>query len=133
MLLLLTLKQISKFNKHYRLFYKVHIEESTDYNINRKELAKLKDNTWKEKSQRNTKRLQSLGIGLPPNKIRLNEINQENGASMWLSTLPLKEQRYSLSRQEFRDLVKIRSGLSYLALQTYFVIFEQCETHVQLK
>ena len=29
---------------------------------------------------------------LPTNKIRLNKINQEKGASTWLSTLPLKEE-----------------------------------------
>ena len=47
---------------------------------------------------------------LPNNKIRLNKINQEKGASTWLSTLPLKEEGYSLSKQEFWDLVKIRYG-----------------------
>ena len=49
-------------------------------------------------------------IDLPSNKIRLNKINQEKSASTWLSTLPLKEEGYSLSKQEFWDLVKIRYG-----------------------
>ena len=60
--------------------------------------------------QQNIERLQSLIIDLPPNKIRLNKINQEKGASRWLSTLPLKDEGYSLSKQEFWDLMKIRYG-----------------------
>ena len=58
---------------------------------------------------RNTERLQSLIIDLPTNKIRLNEINQEKGASTWLSTLSLKEEGYSVSKQEFWDFVKMHS------------------------
>ena len=54
---------------------KLHLEQTTEYNINRDELAKLKYNIKKEKLQRNTERLQSLIIDLPTNKIRLNKIN----------------------------------------------------------
>ena len=95
---------------------KLHLEQTTEYNISRDELAKMKYNIKKEKLQRNTERLQSLIIDLPTNKIRLNKINQEKGASTWLSTLPLKEEGYSLLKQEFWDLVKIRYGwpLSHL-------------------
>ena len=32
------------------------------------------------------------------------------GASTWLSTLPLKKERYSLSKQKFCDLLKIQYG-----------------------
>ena len=60
---------------------KLHLEQSTEYNINRVELAKLKNNIKKEKLHRNTERLQSLIIDLPTNKILLNEINQEKAAS----------------------------------------------------
>ena len=89
---------------------KLHLEQTTAYNINREELTKFKNNIKKEKLRRNTKRLQSLIIDLPPNKIRLYKINQEKGAHTWLSTLTLKEEGYSLSKQEFWDLVKIRYG-----------------------
>ena len=75
---------------------KLHLEQTTEYNINRDELAKLKYNIKKEKLQRNTERLQSLIIDLPTNKIRLNKINQEKGASTWLSTRSLTEEGYSL-------------------------------------
>ena len=60
---------------------KLHLEQSTEYNINRVELAKLKNNIKKEKLHRNTERLQNLIIDIPTNKILLNEINQEKAAS----------------------------------------------------
>ena len=60
---------------------KLYLEQSTEYNINRVELAKLKNNIKKEKLHRNTERLQSLIIDIPTNKILLNEINQEKAAS----------------------------------------------------
>ena len=56
---------------------KLHLEQSTDYNTNRDQLAKSKYNVKKEKLQRNTKRLQSLSI----NKTCLSKIKQKKGAS----------------------------------------------------
>ena len=87
---------------------KLRLEQTTEYNINREELARLKNNIKKEKLQHNIESPQTLIIELPTNKIRLNEINQEKGASTWLLTLSLKENRYSLPKQKFEDLVKIR-------------------------
>ena len=60
---------------------KLHLEQSTEYNINRIELAKLKNNIKKEKLHCNTERLQSFIIDIPTNKILLSEINQEKAAS----------------------------------------------------
>ena len=60
---------------------KLHLQQSTEYHINRLDLAKLKNNIKKEKLHRNTERLQSLIIDVPTNKILLNEINQEKVAS----------------------------------------------------
>ena len=40
----------------------------------------------------------------------MNDINTEQGASAWLSTLPIKEEGYMLNKQEFWDLVNIRYG-----------------------
>ena len=39
---------------------------------------------------------------------RLNSNNQEQGASSWLTTLPLKEEGYDLTKQLFWDLVRMR-------------------------
>ena len=51
-------------------------------------------------------------------KLKLNDMNQENGASIWLSTLPLKDNRYCLNKQQFWDLVKLRYGWPLLRLPT---------------
>ena len=75
---------------------KLHLEQTTQYNINRDELVKWKYNIKKEKLQNNTEKLQSLIVDLPTNKIRLNKINREKGASTWLSTRSLTEEGYSL-------------------------------------
>ena len=37
---------------------------------------------------------------------RLNSMNQEKGASNWLTTLPMKEEDYDLTQQLFWDLVR---------------------------
>ena len=68
----------------------------------------MKCNIKKEILQRNT--------DLPTNTIRLNKINQEICASTSLSMPPLKEEGYSLSKQEFWDLAKIRYGWPLLRL-----------------
>ena len=39
---------------------------------------------------------------------RLNSMNQEQGASSWLTTLPIKEEGYDLTKQLFWDLVRMR-------------------------
>ena len=39
---------------------------------------------------------------------RLNSMNQEQGASRWLTTLPIKEEGYDLTKQLFWDLVQMR-------------------------
>ena len=65
---------------------KQHLEQTTEYNVNREELAKLKNNIKKEKLQNNIEKLQTLIIDLPNNNIRLNEISHEKGASTWLLT-----------------------------------------------
>ncbi len=36
----------------------------------------------------------------------------EKGASSWLATLPLKQLGYTLNKQEFRDALKLRYGIS---------------------
>ena len=43
-------------------------------------------------------------------QIRLNNINQEMGASNWLTTLPLKDEGYTINKQCFWDLIRLRYG-----------------------
>ena len=40
----------------------------------------------------------------------MNDLNREEGASIWLTTIPLKDEGYDMSKQEFWDLIRIRYG-----------------------
>ena len=41
---------------------------------------------------------------------KLNDLACEDGASLWLTTIPLEDEGYSLTKQQFRDLVSLRYG-----------------------
>ena len=43
-------------------------------------------------------------------KWQLNDLNNEQGVSSWLTTLPLKQEGYDLLKQLFWDLIRIRYG-----------------------
>ena len=45
-----------------------------------------------------------------PAQLKANDIGTLDGASMWLSSLPLKHERLSLTKREF-DAVLLRYGL----------------------
>ena len=47
---------------------------------------------------------------------RLNELNREQGASSWLTTIPLSEEGYDLTKQLFWDLIRIRYGCTLTRL-----------------
>ena len=42
----------------------------------------------------------------------LNSMNQEQGPSSWLTTLPIKEEGYDLTKQLFWGLVRMRYNLA---------------------
>ena len=44
-------------------------------------------------------------------EIRLNDISREQGASSWLTVLPIKQLGFSLSKAEFWDALRLRYGL----------------------
>ena len=52
------------------------------------------------------------GNNLTKEGLRRMKMNQEKGASNWLSSLPLKENGFSLNKQEFYDAVALRYGLT---------------------
>ena len=45
-----------------------------------------------------------------PTKLKVNDIAQCEGASSWLTTLPLKEEDFALSKREFIDALYLRYG-----------------------
>ena len=65
-------------------------------------------------------------------KLKLNDMHQEKGASIWLSTLPLKDEGYCLNKQEFSDLVKLRYGWPSSRLPTQCICGAQCDVQNSL-
>ena len=80
-------------------------------------MNKIKSNKYK----RNISSLTDIRSELTEQQKRLNEIDQEAGASSWLTTLPLKNEGYVLHKQIFWDLVRIRYGWELMHLP------ENCE------
>ena len=46
------------------------------------------------------------------NKLRLNESNSDEGASNWLTVLPIKNHGFDLNKQQFWDRVRFRYSWS---------------------
>ena len=54
--------------------------------------------------------LKLLRSKMTPTKLKSNDIAQCEGASTWLTTLPLKEEDFDLNKREFIDALYIRYG-----------------------
>ena len=54
--------------------------------------------------------LQRIHNGLSDEQRRLNEINRQQGASTWLTTLSIKEEGYTINKNCFWDLLRLRYG-----------------------
>ena len=52
--------------------------------------------------------LRNLRSKMTPAQLKPNDIATSDGASIWLSSLPLKHERFSLTRREFFDAVLLR-------------------------
>ena len=73
---------------------KLQLEQSTIYNVNREEIKMLKTNIKLEKLQQNTQKLNVIQCSLSDENLKVNNTHQEKGASIWLLTLPLKDEEY---------------------------------------
>ena len=62
------------------------------------------------KMQHHNEELQKLRFTFSDKQKRLNELNREQGASSWLTTIPLSEEGYDLTKQLFWDLIHVRYG-----------------------
>ena len=86
------------------------IEQNRVYVTDKKKLKQLKNEIKAKRNDKHQNLLKDIRKEMSKEKIRLNDINQEIGALSWLTSLPLKEEGYALSKEEFWDLVKIRYG-----------------------
>ena len=74
------------------------------------EMAAKKNDIKKMKKELNERILSEISKTLSTEDSRLLQLSMENGASTWLSTLPLAEEGYHLTKQNFWDLIRFRYG-----------------------
>ena len=73
----------------------------------------------RQRQQKHQAKLENIRSCLTEEQIRLNNLNQEHGSSSWLTTLPLSEEGYDLTKQLFWDLIRIRYGWTLTRLPAY--------------
>ena len=70
--------------------------------------------------QHHNEELQKLRSILSDEQKRLNELNREQGVSSWVTTIPLSEEGYDLTKQLFWDLIRIRYRWTLTRLPFYW-------------
>ena len=79
-------------------------------NIDDEVIKKLKSKIKLDKTMQNQQLLKTIKDSLPEDKIKLIDISREKGASLWLTTLPIKDEGFQMDKQSFWDLIRIRYG-----------------------
>lgn len=77
-------------------------------NENANEISKTKSQIKSERNKSHQNILQGLLSQMDESAKRQSEANQEIGASNWLTTLPIKESGYYLTKEQFFDALRIR-------------------------
>ena len=62
----------------------------------------------KQRGQLNQQKLEEIRAGMTEDEKKANELAQANGASNWLTALPLQSENFVLSKREFYDAISIR-------------------------
>ena len=71
------------------------------------EIQTIKNRIHAARVAQNKQILDVICLHMNSEQLHANDLNQENGASAWLTTLPLKQEGYSLTKQLFGDLIHI--------------------------
>ena len=74
------------------------------------DIRSKKSKVKQERRERIKTALSMLKNDMNKEQLRLLDLSQEIGTSSWLSTLPLKEEGFHLTKQAFVDLIRIRYG-----------------------
>ena len=83
------------------------------------DVQNIKRKIKNQKQKKHQAKLENIRSYLTEEQIRLNNLNQEHGSSSWLTTLPLSEEGYDLTKQLFWDLIRIRYGWILTKLPAY--------------
>ena len=86
------------------------IEQKRQNDIDQGNLRKIKSKMKSEKVKLHQRTLETIRERASEKQNKLIDISTERGASLWLSTLPIKDEGFQIDKQSFWDLLKIRYG-----------------------
>ena len=88
-----------------RQLTKLIINQDQIYTVNSSEVSKIKSKIKAEKEERYKNISQTLEESFTKDQKRPNEINQEKGVSNWLLMLPMVENGFDITKQQFWDSI----------------------------
>ena len=71
------------------------------------EIQTIKNRIHAARVEQNKQKLDVIRSRMNSQQLRTNNFNQETGASAWLTTLLLKQERYALTKESYWDLICI--------------------------
>ena len=71
------------------------------------EIQTIKNRIHAARVEQNKQKLDVIRSHMNSEQLRTNNLNHETGTSAWLTTLPLKQEGYALTKQLFWDLIRI--------------------------
>ena len=86
------------------------IAQKRQYDIDEKKLSAAKGEMKKRILSRNKDIFDKIYVESTERRRKLLEIISKKGASLWLTTLPIKEEGFQFDKQTFWDLMRIRYG-----------------------
>ena len=92
------------------------IAQTRQYDVDDKKLSAAKLKLKRRNSERNKNIFDGIYDESTEKRKKLLEIISEKGASLWLTTLPIKEEGFQFNKQTFWDLMRIRYGYQLIRL-----------------
>ena len=83
-------------------------DQSVLYSVNGIEQKKIKTTIKTERENIHKNVLNTLQNRLNENRLRLNSINREKGVSSWLTSYPISDHGFHLTKQQFWDSLRLR-------------------------
>ena len=83
-------------------------QQDIEYNVNVDNIKKIKNQLQHEINERFRCNLESIRNDKSEKQQRLNDINQEQDVSNWLTVLPLSKHGFDLNKQQFWDCIRLR-------------------------
>lgn len=84
------------------------INQNKNYNMDPERMQSIKNEIKYKRIEYHQKLLEDIRTKISKGETRLNDINQELEASSWLTSLPIKDDGFTLNKQEFWDLIRWR-------------------------